>query len=118
MGFERRPLEEIVEDILDRRGVTPTKLGGDFVSSGHRVISAKLIKDGRIALDADQRRFGSSEMHARWMKTPLKCGDVIMTSEAPLGELAYLDESVDWVLGQRLFAIRPRKDLIGGRFLY
>lgn len=118
MGFERRPLEEIVEDILDRRGVTPTKLGGEFVSSGHRVISAKLIKDGRIALDADEPRFISSDMYARWMKTPLKRGDVVMTSEAPLGELAYLDESVDWVLGQRLFAIRPRKEVVGGRFLY
>lgn len=118
MGFERRPLEELVEDILDRRGVTPTKLGGEFVSSGHRVISAKLIKGGRIVLDADEPRFVNSEMYARWMKTPLKCGDVIMTSEAPLGELAYLDESADWVLGQRLFAIRPRKGVIRGRFLY
>lgn len=118
MGFERRPLEEIVEDILDRRGVTPTKLGGEFVSSGHRVISAKLIKDGQIALESDEPRFISSDMYARWMKAPLKRGDVIMTSEAPLGELAYLDESTDWVLGQRLFAIRPRKEVIRGRFLY
>lgn len=41
------PLEELVEDILDRRGVTPLKLGSDFVQTGHRVISAKAIKGRR-----------------------------------------------------------------------
>jgi len=41
-----------------------------------------------------------------------------MTSEAPLGELAYLNRDVDWVLGQRLFAIRPRVGILSGKFLY
>lgn len=52
------------------------------------------------------------------MKNPLQPGDVIMTSEAPLGELAYLDDSRDWVLGQRLFALRPNKKVLCGKFLY
>ncbi|MEP6906600.1 MAG: restriction endonuclease subunit S [Pseudoxanthomonas sp.] len=111
-------MEEVVEDILDRRGVTPLKLGGEFVSSGHRVISAKLIKDGRVALGVDEPRYVDSVIYKKWMKSPLRQGDVIMTSEAPLGELAYLDQPQDWVLGQRLFAIRPRKDILSGKFLY
>ena len=38
------PLDALVEDILDRRGVTPTKLQSSFTDTGHRVISAKLIQ--------------------------------------------------------------------------
>lgn len=111
-------LEEVVEDILDRRGVTPLKLGGDFTLEGHRVISAKLIKGGRVQLDADEARFINEHIYAKWMRVPLRRGDVIMTSEAPLGELAFLGEDVDWALGQRLFAIRPKADRLSGRFLY
>ncbi|MEM8514445.1 type I restriction enzyme S subunit [Massilia sp. MP_M2] len=120
MSFEVRwrRIDEVIEDVIDRRGITPLKLGGDFVERGHRVISAKLIKNGRIVLDADVPRFVDASVYSKWMKTPLRVGDVIMTSEAPLGELAYLGRDKDWCLGQRLFALRPRQGVIDGRFLY
>ena len=111
-------MEDVVDDIIDRRGVTPLKLGGDFTSYGHRVISAKLVKDGQIRLDADEPRFVDEVIYRKWMRTPLRSGDVILTSEAPLGEVAYLAEDVDWALGQRLFCIRPLADRLDGRFLY
>ncbi len=94
------------------------KLGGRFTSSGHRVISAKLLKGGRIDLGADEPRYVNSAVYAKWMKGPLLPGDVLMTSEAPLGELAYINANLDWCLGQRLFAIRPRKDRLDGCFAY
>jgi type I restriction enzyme S subunit len=112
------PLGELAEDILDRRGVTPLKLGSDFVSAGHRVISAKLVKSGRIDLHADEARFVDGATYKRWMRTPLLGDDVILTSEAPLGEVAYVTAANDWVLGQRLFAIRTDKRRLHGRFLY
>jgi type I restriction enzyme S subunit len=112
------PLEEIVEDILDRRGITPLKLGGEFSPAGHRVISAKVVKGGRVQLDADEPRYVNESIYQKWMRTPLRRGDVVMTSEAPLGELAFIDKDVDWVLGQRLFAIRPKPGRLHGRFLY
>ncbi|MBI2776793.1 MAG: restriction endonuclease subunit S [Chloroflexi bacterium] len=52
------------------------------------------------------------------MRSPLRADDVILTSEAPLGEVAYLGSDVDWVLGQRLFAMRSDKRRLHGRFLY
>ena len=63
------PLDEVVEDILDRRGVTPTKLGSDFVSSGYRVISAKLIKGSRIDISADDARYVDRPTYVKWMRT-------------------------------------------------
>ncbi len=112
------PLEDLVDEILDRRGVTPLKLGSDFVPVGHRVISAKLIKDRRIDLSADDPRFVDGSTYRKWMRSPLLTDDFLMTSEAPLGELAYVVERLEWCLGQRLFGIRTRKDRLHGRFLY
>ena len=111
-------LEELVDDILDRRGVTPLKLGSDFTSAGHRVISAKLMKESRLDLSADEPRFVDAPTYKKWMQTPLLVDDVILTSEAPLGEIAYIKEKLDWCLGQRLFGIRTNKSKLFGRFLF
>jgi type I restriction enzyme, S subunit len=113
-----KSLDELVDDILDRRGVTPLKLGSDFVPTGYRVISAKLIKDGRIDLSADEPRFVDTPTYRKWMRTPLLPDDVLLTSEAPLGEAAYIKERLEWCLGQRLFGIRTHKERLYGRFLY
>ena len=112
------PLEDVVDEILDRRGVTPLKLGSDFTAEGHRVISAKLIKGRTVDLAADEARFVDTPTYRKWMRTPLAADDVILTSEAPLGEVAYIPADIDWVLGQRLFAIRTDKRRLIGRFLY
>jgi type I restriction enzyme S subunit len=111
-------LDELLEDVLDRRGVTPLKLGSDFTNAGHRVISAKLMKNGCIDLTADEARFVDTVTYKRWMKTPLHPDDVILTSEAPLGEVAYIRTELDWCLGQRLFGLRTKKNRLDGRFLY
>src|SRR5205823_2133095 len=56
--------------------------------------------------------------YRRWMRVPLLADDVILTSEAPLGEVAYIREPVEWCLGQRLFGIRTNKVRLHGRFLF
>ncbi|MCK5940991.1 MAG: restriction endonuclease subunit S [Planctomycetes bacterium] len=112
------PLGDVCSAILDRRGVTPKKLGSDFTDCGHRVISAKLIKEGRLDFTAAEPRFVDAATYIKWMKEPLRAGDVLVTSEAPLGERAYLPTDNDWVLGQRLFALRGKQGLLHGRFLY
>ena len=116
--WDSAPLEDLVNNILDRRGVTPRKLGSDFVSAGHRVISAKVIKGCRLDLAADEPRFVDAVTYQKWMKSPLLADDVILTSEAPVGEPAYVAQDVEWCLGQRLFGIRTNKTKLHGRFLY
>ena len=109
-------LGDALAALFDYRGKTPKKLGGDWSSSGHRVVSALNIKGNRV--DDNDHHYVSSELYAKWMKEPLRAGDVLLTSEAPTGEVAYLTRDVDWVLGQRLFALRGLPGLLDGRFLY
>ncbi|WP_432509348.1 restriction endonuclease subunit S [Kineococcus auxinigenes] len=109
-------LGEVLTSVIDHRGKTPKKLGGDWTVGGHRVISAINIKNGRV--DANNHHYISEAMYAKWMPTPLQVGDVLLTSEAPLGSVAFIDSPVDWAIGQRLFALRPDPSRLDGRYLF
>ena len=108
-------LEEVLEEIIDHRGRTPKKLGADFTNAGVPVISAKLIRQG--AIDFENVRFVSHQTWEKWMPLPLREGDVILTSEAPLGKTAFVPSNDPLVLGQRLFALRGKADVIDNAYL-
>lgn len=108
-------LEEVLDEIIDHRGKTPKKLGADFTNAGVPVISAKLIRQG--AIDFENVRFVSHETWEKWMPLPLREGDVILTSEAPLGKTAFVPSNDPLVLGQRLFALRGKADVIDNAYL-
>lgn len=110
-------LGDVVDTILDRRGITPKKLGGDFVESGVPVLSAMNIVDGDIDF-ARQERYVSDAVAERWMTGPLKPGDILMTSEAPLGSTVLIRREMRACLGQRLFALRPKNSMLMPEYLY
>lgn len=110
------PLGTVLERVIDHRGKTPKKLGGDWALTGHRVISALNIKNGKV--DENDHHYVDEEIYSKWMQVPLAIGDVLLTSEAPLGAVAFIDREVDWALGQRLYALRPNRNKLDGRFLY
>lgn len=116
MTFPLITIDRATSLIIDHRGKTPKKLGADWTTSGHRVISALNIKQSRI--DKNEHRYVDAETFTKWMQVPLSAGDTLLTSEAPLGEVAYLKNDVDWVLGQRLYALRVDPSLVFGRFLF
>lgn len=116
MNRTRIALGDALAELIDHRGKTPKKLGGDWTAGGHRVVSALNIKGSRV--DDNDHHYISDEMYRRWMKVPLASGDVLLTSEAPTGEVAYLAEAQDWAIGQRLFGLRGKPGLLDGRYLF
>ena len=111
------PLADVLDRVIDYRGKTPKKLGGDFASHGVPVLSAIHVKDGRIRF-SERARFVEPEMYERWMKEKVRQGDVVLTSEAPLGEVARIVDDSPVVLGQRVFALRADPTVIDAGFLY
>ena len=109
-------LEDALSELIDHRGKTPKKLGGDWSPSGHRVVSAINIKGSRV--DDNDHHYVDDTLYARWMKVPLRAGDVLLTSEAPTGEVAFIDKDEDWCLGQRVFGLRARPGVLDGRYLF
>ncbi|MBD2207559.1 restriction endonuclease subunit S [Calothrix sp. FACHB-1219] len=116
-GWEVKKLDDIVLEIIDYRGKTPKKLGGDWSESGIIAISAKNIKQGKI-INLDKSKFVDESLYKKWMKSELKQGDILMTSEAPLGELYYLVENKKFCLSQRVFSIRANPETLMPVILY
>jgi len=89
---------------IDYRGQTPTK-----VPSGMRLVTAKNVRPGIIA--AEPREFISESTYATWMTRGIpECGDVLFTTEAPLGYAAVVDMHEKFALAQRVICFR----LFGG----
>lgn len=118
MALHNVPLREIVEYVIDHRGKTPLKLKGSWAefATNHPVLSAKNIKTGRI-VSKESIRFVEGDLYKQWMQTELKIGDILVTSEAPFGQLYYWDLEEKAVLGQRLFGLHVKKE-VNSKFLY
>lgn len=101
-------LGDICEKIIDYRGKTPKKLGGDWTLSGYRALSAKNIKNGKIVQE-ETIKYLSKELYDKWMKDEVLRDDILITSEAPFGQVYYWNSDEKIVLSQRLFCIRINK---------
>ena len=105
MEWKEVTLGEITNLVIDYRGKTPLKLGSSWSDSGYRALSAKNIKTGQIVAE-DSIRFVDEELYRKWMKDEVNRGDILITSEAPFGQIYYWDSDEKIVLSQRLFDVR------------
>ena len=109
-------LKEVIKEIIDYRGKTPKKLNDDWSESGIRALSAKNIKTGKIVQE-NTIRYVTEDLYKKWMKQEVERGTILITSEAPFGEIYYWDSDEKIVLSQRLFAIKI-KDTINSKYIY
>ena len=113
-----KELGDCIELIIDHRGKTPKKLGGDWTSQGIRAISAKNVNGGRL-VNENTIRHVSHSMYKKWMKEDVKVGDCFLVSEgATLGECMYWDYDYPVVLSQRIFCIRTNPEILYPRYFY
>ena len=105
------PLTKYLESIIDYRGRTPEK-----TEDGRFLITAKNIRDGQIDYECSQE-FTSEDEYQRIMTRGMpQIGDVLFTTEAPLGEVANVDD-VSVALAQRIIKFRPKPDFLNPYFL-
>ncbi|MEZ2602324.1 restriction endonuclease subunit S [Kluyvera intermedia] len=102
-------LEDCMDAIIDYRGKTPKK-----VDNGIPLITAKIIKNGRIQ---EVSEFIAIDDYDNWMVRGLPLeGDVVLTTEAPLGEVAQLDAR-KVALAQRVITLRGKKGTLENDYL-
>lgn len=94
-----RGLADIVL-FVDYRGKTPTK-----ISSGVRLLTAKNVRSGMINLEPEE--FISEEEYVRWMTRGFpKNGDILFTTEAPMGNAAVIELTEHFALAQRVICFQ------------
>jgi type I restriction enzyme S subunit len=102
-------LEDCLEALIDYRGKTPKK-----TTSGVPLVTAKVIKGGRIETPSE---YIAANDYDTWMRRGIpKAGDVVMTTEAPLGEVAQLGKE-KIALAQRVITLRGKSGLLDSTYL-
>lgn len=105
-GWSWVPLQNLVR-FIDYRGKTPTK-----TQAGVRLITAKNVRDGFIR--EEPREYVSPETYDTWMKRGFpRPGDVLFTTEAPMGKAAVVDIDGRFALAQRIINLQPYADFSG-----
>ncbi len=106
------PIEECMSAIIDYRGKSPRK-----TAFGVPLVTAKVVKGGRIEYEDGQQEYIAFEDYEKWMRRGMpEPGDIVMTTEAPLGEIAQLDQR-RVALAQRLITLRGKPGLLDNTFL-
>ena len=116
-AWEQRKFFDCIERIIDFRGRTPKKLGMDWSESGYLALSAINVKDGYIDLTQDVH-YGNQELYDKWMiGNELHKGQVLFTTEAPMGNVAQVPDNRQYILSQRTIAFNVRQGKIAENFL-
>ncbi|PIT47895.1 hypothetical protein BHC46_06365 [Snodgrassella alvi] len=108
---------QVIINIIDFRGRTPKKLGMDWSECGFLALSALNVKNGYIDFSADAH-YGDNNLYLKWMGgNELRKGQVIFTTEAPMGNVAQIPDDNGYILSQRTIAFEVNKSEITDDFL-
>ncbi|WP_422461538.1 restriction endonuclease subunit S [Endozoicomonas sp. ALB115] len=88
--------KKYLSSIVDYRGKTPNK-----TESGMLLVTARNIKQGKLQYDKSQEFIDPDDYEAVMIRGKPELGDVLFTTEAPLGEVATVDRT-DFALAQRI----------------
>lgn len=117
-GWEVVKLEEVISEFISKRGKSKSvmNLNKENEIFKYPVISAMNVNHGAI-VKKHTIPYVNKEDYNNWMNPKLEIDDLILTSEAPLGETFYIARYSDFALSQRLFGLRTRKDIMSGWYL-
>ena len=116
-AWEQRKFFDNIEKVIDFRGRTPKKLGMKWSNEGYVALSALNVKDGYIDFTADVH-YANKALYDKWMVgNDLYKGQVLFTTEAPMGNVAQIPDNQKYVLSQRTIAFDVFRNKITNDFL-
>lgn len=116
-AWEQRKLLDNVNKVIDFRGRTPKKLGLDWSENGYLALSALNVKNGYIDVTIDAH-YGDQELYDAWMTgNELHQGQVLFTTEAPMGNVAQIPDNRRYILSQRTIAFEVDERIIAEDYL-
>ncbi len=108
---ENKTIRELCSLVVDCPHSSPT-----WTDRGKIVIRNNNIKKGRIDLSSPS--FTDEEHFNQRIKRAVpKPGDIIITREAPIGDVGMIPEGVECCLGQRMVLLRPNENVCDNHFL-
>jgi len=110
-GWEWERLGTLTK-FIDYRGKTPNK-----ILSGIKLITAKNVRMGY--LNDEPREYISSEEYDTWMTRGFpSIGDLLFTTEAPMGNIAQISITEKFALAQRVINFHPYEGIFSSYLMY
>lgn len=103
--------KKYLSSIVDYRGKTPEK-----VDEGIFLVTARNIKKGKIDYSLSQEYVSDNDYDQIMSRGSPLIGDVLFTTEAPLGEVSQVDRT-DIALAQRIIKFRGQDNVLDNTFL-
>lgn len=110
-GGKTAQLQHLCSAITDCHHSTP-----NWLDSGHIVVRSENIKRGKISLQKVSYTDGAT-FQERIARSVPEAGDLIVTREAPMGEVGMIPDGVQCCLGQRLVLVKPDSSKINRHYL-
>lgn len=109
--MEYRTIRELCELVVDCPHSTPV-----WTKNGKIVIRNQYIKNGRIDFSAPSY---TDEAHflLRIKRAKPTAGDIVITREAPMGDVGMIPKDVECCLGQRMVLLRVNPDICDNYYL-
>lgn len=109
---------DTIEHVIDFRGRTPRKLGMDWGGGDILALSANNVQPGGIDVSREAY-FGGERLYSKWMTSgDVRKGDVLLTMEAPLGNVAQIPDDARYILSQRVIALRFKPSMVLNDFAF
>lgn len=107
--WRSKPLADLLALTLDFRGKTPKKLGMEWGGGDIPALSANNVEMGRINF-SKECYLASEALYRKWMnKGDSQAGDILITTEAPLGNVAQIPDDRRYILSQRIVLLRANQ---------
>ena len=105
-------LSKCLKKVIDYRGKAPPKS-----ESGVPLITAKNVRFGWLDMANDE--YIEEEKYDEWMSRGIpQAGDILFTTEAPLGNVALFPHEGKFALGQRILTLRAKSERCVPAFLF
>jgi type I restriction enzyme, S subunit len=109
--WEVLPAHQVCEAVTDCKNRTPP-----FCEQGFPVVRTCNIRNGRLILE--DLRCTDAASYREWTSRgePL-AGDILITREAPIGEVCLVPAGMQPCLGQRVMLYRPNRSRVSSQFM-
>lgn len=110
--WECEELSNSLKRVIDYRGKAPPKS-----ESGVPLITAKNVRFGWLDMTNDE--YIEEDKYEEWMSKGIpQAGDILFTTEAPLGNVALFPRAGKFALGQRILTLRSKTERCLPEFLF
>jgi type I restriction enzyme S subunit len=112
-SFIREPIRQLLETIVDNRGMTVPAADG-----GIPLIATNCIKETSLYPTFENIRYVSEETHRTWFRAHLQPEDILFVNKGTPGRVCMVPDPVSFCAAQDMIGLRADRSKVYPRYLF